>query len=790
MEVIAVFDMSAPVKRPKLGKQPTLHDFFEKISSAGESSEGREVILIEDEEEIREVSEEREALVLEGCSGESLPLQKVRDIEGGNEAGPSSSLQPWLTLESVSEGPPILSDSSSSEPDSELDIAESIECVASGVPTRADLRISKSKVSHRRSGFDRSWLKEFPWLIYNKDERSMYCKLYIKYGKLPRNGTGKWVRVGASSLRHDKVRNHELSAMHRDSEYCRREEARASLTGGIRGALEVTVTRKRKSIIGALKCLYYLAKNELPHTTNFSSLIDLCVNMGCDYMKELHQGGNASYRSEQVISEFLFSLSDTIRQEVMSKMRNSPTISLMIDESTDVSVLKQLVVYGRSVVDGKLECHFLGMRDLPDGRASTIEKSVLDFLHDNRLEIGSVSSFGSDGASVMTGCREGVATRLKRLNNNIISIHCVAHRLALAAGQASQSIPYLRRFKEILSTLFYFYHNSAVRQVGLTAIQVVLNDPVLRLKQAKDVRWLSHHAAVEALRRSLVSVLTSLDREVSERSEPTASGLLNFLKKYFFIAALSLFADVLPFLSKLSRTLQSSSLDFSILQPVVDSCISNIVKQANSPGKYFTELDEVIATLNEAGHSVSVLGNIKEQFDEQVRKPYLCKLAENMKDRFQSIDIISAFSIFNPSELPSTESELAHYGESELNTLLSHYSNGPLELNRDNALSEWKEFKVFFSQPSNRMQSIKEVSEFCLCSSERRQLFPIMAELIARGLILPIATADCERGFSALNRIKTCPRNRLKTRTLEELMFISIEGPTLEQFDFAAAADK
>ena len=49
----------------------------------------------------------------------------------------------------------------------------------------------------------------------------------------------------------------------------------------------------------------------------------------------------------------------------------------MIDESTDVSMLKQLVVYGRSVVDGKLECHFLGMRDLPDGRASTIETSVL-----------------------------------------------------------------------------------------------------------------------------------------------------------------------------------------------------------------------------------------------------------------------------------------------------------------------------------------------------------------------------------------------------------------------------
>ena len=101
--------------------------------------QGREVVVIEDEEKIGEVSEEREAPVQEGCSRESLPLQKVRDIEGGNEAGPSSSLQPCLTLDLLSEAPLILSDSSSSEPDSEQDIAESIESVASGVPARADL---------------------------------------------------------------------------------------------------------------------------------------------------------------------------------------------------------------------------------------------------------------------------------------------------------------------------------------------------------------------------------------------------------------------------------------------------------------------------------------------------------------------------------------------------------------------------------------------------------------------------------------------------------------------------
>ncbi len=82
---------------------------------------------------------------------------------------------------------------------------------------------------------------------------------------------------------------------------------------------------------------------------------------------------------------------------------------------------------------------------------------------------------------------------------------------------------------------------------------------------------------------------------------------------------------------------------------------------------------------------------------------------------------------------------------------------------------EWREFKNFLSKQIKNIKSIKELSEIVLSSPERRQIFPIMSELLSRGLVLPIATADCERGFSAVNRIKTCPRNSLKTDTLEEL---------------------
>ena len=195
--------------------------------------------------------------------------------------------------------------------------------------------------------------------------------------------------------------------------------------------------------------------------------------------------------------------------------------------------------------------------------------------------------------------------------------------------------------------------------------------------------------------------------------------------------------------------------------------------------------------LDEAGHRVNVNDSVRAMFDSQVKLPYLEALVKNLRDQFPSVEVISAFHILNPAQLPSDASELHQYGETELDCLLDHYSSGPLEVVRSTTKEEWKEYKSFVSNSVDLKDgSLKDLAKFLLCSSERQQIFPSLSKLLVRGLVLPIATADCERAFSAMNRIKTVPQNRLKTTTLEQLMFISIEGPSPENFDFARAADK
>ena len=94
---------------------------------------------------------------------------------------------------------------------------------------------------------------------------------------------------------------------------------------------------------------------------------------------------------------------------------------------------------------------------------------------------------GSHCAAVMIGRETGVhvSTRLKVHNPLMVNIHCVAHRLALAASQASNDIPYLKKFKNIVHNLYQFYHNSPVRMAGLHAIQEVLGDQTLKLTVAR-----------------------------------------------------------------------------------------------------------------------------------------------------------------------------------------------------------------------------------------------------------------------------------------------------------------
>ena len=51
-------------------------------------------------------------------------------------------------------------------------------------------------------------------------------------------------------------------------------------------------------------------------------------------------------------------------------------------------------------------------------------------------------------------------------------------------------------------------------------------------------------------------------------------------------------------------------------------------------------------------------------------------------------------------------------------------------------------------------------------------------------------SADCERGFSALGRIRTKTKSRLTNKFLNSLLTISVEGPDIKDFNIQECLEK
>ena len=76
-----------------------------------------------------------------------------------------------------------------------------------------------------------------------------------------------------------------------------------------------------------------------------------------------------------------------------------------------------------------------------------------------------------------------------------------------------------------------------MRAAKLKEIQKVLEKPQLKLQRATETRWLSHQMAVDALRRTLVSVYSFLEQEATD-GEALAYGLCKEIEKPAFVANL------------------------------------------------------------------------------------------------------------------------------------------------------------------------------------------------------------------------------------------------------------
>ena len=122
----------------------------------------------------------------------------------------------------------------------------------------------------------------------------------------------------------------------------------------------------------------------------------------------------------------------------------------MVDDLTDSSNQEQVTLVLRWV-DKMLSAHeeFIGLYLVEDIKSDTIVAVIKDILL--RLNLGLSRCRGQcyDGASNMTGKKNGVATQILKLEERALFTHCYGHSLNLAANDALKVVPVMKDASDV-----------------------------------------------------------------------------------------------------------------------------------------------------------------------------------------------------------------------------------------------------------------------------------------------------------------------------------------------------
>ena len=276
---------------------------------------------------------------------------------------------------------------------------------------------------------------------------------------------------------------------------------------------------------------------------------------GCSDLKKT----DGIYRHNSIAAELQNCISEVCKEDALKRIKATPFVGLMLDESLDIAVQKKLVLFFKILVLGKAKIEFAANVEVKDGKAETIYSAVLNHLNSNNIPVKKLSGLGTDGASVMKGRHNGLAVRLQRLNAKIVAVWCVAHKLALVAHWAAKDVPYLVKYEEIVIGIYNFFQYSAVRYNKLKELKNLMNQKVKRFKKPTQVRWLSTHEAVEAIYSAWTLLILSLEHEAASSNRNGAAkarGMVTKIKSFVFIATTCFLLDVLGIISKCSKVFQ------------------------------------------------------------------------------------------------------------------------------------------------------------------------------------------------------------------------------------------
>ncbi|XP_065665457.1 SCAN domain-containing protein 3-like [Hydra vulgaris] len=446
-----------------------------------------------------------------------------------------------------------------------------------------------------------------------------------------------------------------------------------------------------------------------------------------DHLKDSKITKNTSKTNQNEILECMYKV---YIEEIKREIDKPRFVSLQADETTDVSCRSQFVIILRYIKGYQPVERFIAFIDVQDRTAMGLTSVLKEELNCFGLKEKLIAQ-AYDGAAVMSGSRNGVQSLMKEVYPNAHYVHCYAHQLNLVLKKVCSSNKRVRTFFSTLSGFGVFFTSSPKRNDLLRKITFI------QIPRVCETRW-NFRSKIKENKTKIGECFNKIinDEGWDDTSVWQSVGNSNAI------------------------TIKEAYEKFELSINFVRNSITD-----NVSGSILNDCDKMHENRMKRNTSIELLiEDAKDACD---------KVIYEISDRFRSIEIFKSFSILDPKNFKFNRQ---HFPRNHIKNILTNY---PMlsEVKLMSELTVLYENAVF-----SDIGTINALSQF-MHENNLIETFSEVSKLIEIVLVTPVSTADAERCFGTLKRIKTLLRNSTVQDRLNALAVLSIHKDYLQDID-------
>ena len=470
------------------------------------------------------------------------------------------------------------------------------------------------KKSIVKRSFQADWFLKWPWLHYREDDDTVFCYTCVKAFKelqmSNRNAEDAFISRGFSNwkLATSVFRQHELSNCHKEAveKIITLPATTADVGEMLSKAHAQEKSENRQVLLTILSNLRFLARQACAirgdgneNDSNFMQLFKLCGEDNPKVYGWMLKRTD-KYTSHDMQNDMLKAMAHKVLRNINNRLHNASFFTIMADETTDTSNKEQVVIVFRYVdnTDFSVEEEFIGLYCVPSIESDTLVSILKDTLARLNLPLSKVRGQCYDGASNMSGIRNGVATQICKEEPRAVYTHCYGHSLNLAAADAVKQSKVMKSALATTHEVTKLIKYSPRRDALFQNLKSELTPDTPGVRVLCPIRWTVRANSLASV-LSNYTVLQELWDELSDIVKDTETiarinGVSSQMKNFDFFFGVVLGKLILSHTDNLSKTLQHKEFSASEGQEVATLTIRTLesIRNEESFDLFWEKLDK------------------------------------------------------------------------------------------------------------------------------------------------------------------------------------------------------